>query len=61
MLRAVKIPKRDAEFKAVQGGALLSFDSNLRPPLWGSLEDTRAQISYGLAHCDIPKIADNEL
>ena len=46
---------------AREGGALISFDPNLRPPLWDSLEDARAQISYGLARCDILKIADNEL
>lgn len=46
---------------AREGGALISFDPNLRPPLWDSLEDARAQISYGLAHCGILKIADNEL
>ncbi len=46
---------------AKQGGALISFDPNLRPPLWQSLEEARTQISYGLAHCDILKIADNEL
>ena len=56
---------RKATCKAIDcakaGGALISFDPNLRPPLWASLEDARAQISYGLAHCDILKIADNEL
>ncbi len=56
---------RKATCKAIdaarQGGALISFDPNLRPPLWGSLEDARKQISYGLAHCDVLKIADNEL
>ena len=46
---------------AKKGGALLSFDPNLRPPLWADLEEARAQISYGLARCDILKIADNEL
>lgn len=46
---------------ARKGGALISFDPNLRPPLWDSLEEARAQISYGLARCDILKIADNEL
>ena len=46
---------------AREGGALISFDPNLRPPLWDNLEDARAQISYGLARCDILKIADNEL
>ena len=56
---------RQATRKAVDcakaGGALISFDPNLRPPLWDSLENAREQISYGLAHCDILKIADNEL
>lgn len=56
---------REATCKAIdcarEGGALISFDPNLRPPLWDSLEDARAQISYGLARCDILKIADNEL
>lgn len=56
---------RQATRKAVDcakaGEALISFDPNLRPPLWDSLENAREQISYGLAHCDILKIADNEL
>ncbi len=42
-------------------GALISFDPNLRPPLWNGLEEARTQIEYGLARCDILKIADNEL
>ena len=46
---------------AREGGALISFDPNLRPPLWGSLEEAREQIAYGLARCDILKLADNEL
>ena len=56
---------RKATCKAIdaarQGGAILSFDPNLRPPLWGSLEEAREQIVYGLARCDVLKIADNEL
>ena len=42
-------------------GALISFDPNLRPPLWHSLDDAKEQIAWGLARCDILKIADNEL
>lgn len=42
-------------------GALISFDPNLRPPLWDSLEEAKRQIAYGLAQCDILKIADDEL
>ena len=56
---------RKATCKAIdtakQSGALLSFDPNLRPPLWSDLEEARAQIKYGLSRCDILKIADNEL
>lgn len=40
---------------------LISFDPNLREPLWTSLEDARKEIEYGLSQCDILKISDNEL
>ena len=56
---------RKATCKAIdlakESGALISFDPNLRPPLWNSLEEARARIEYGLARCDILKIADNEM
>ncbi|MCD8067468.1 MAG: PfkB family carbohydrate kinase, partial [Lachnospiraceae bacterium] len=42
-------------------GAFLSFDPNLRPPLWPGLETAKEQIRWGLAQCDILKIADNEI
>lgn len=58
-------PARSATKRAValarNAGAVLSFDPNLREPLWHSLEDAREQILYGLAHCDILKISDNEI
>ena len=40
---------------------LLSFDPNLRPPLWHSLEVAKEQICYGLANCNILKISEEEL
>lgn len=46
---------------ARDAGALLSFDPNLRPPLWRSQEEARAAIAWGLGVCRILKIADNEL
>ncbi|MGN1404550.1 MAG: PfkB family carbohydrate kinase [Ruminococcus sp.] len=46
---------------AKQSGAWISFDPNLREPLWDSLEDARQEIAYGLSQCDILKISDNEL
>lgn len=52
-VRAVELAK--------QGGALISFDPNLRPPLWDDLENAREAIAWGLSRCDILKIADNEL
>ena len=46
---------------AREAGALISYDPNLRPPLWRSLDEAREQIAWGLGQCDILKIADNEL
>ncbi|MCI9173749.1 MAG: carbohydrate kinase [Lachnospiraceae bacterium] len=56
---------REATKKAIriakESGALVSFDPNLRPPLWETLEDDRTQVMYGLGQCDILKISDNEI
>ena len=56
---------RKATLKAIEAakkvGALISFDPNLRPPLWDSLEEAAEQIHVGLGLCDILKIADNEI
>ena len=56
---------RKATCKAVsharENGAVISFDPNLRPPLWANLDEAKAQIEYGLSQCDVLKIADNEL
>lgn len=46
---------------AKENGALISFDPNLREPLWDSLDDARREIEYGLSKCDVLKISDNEL
>lgn len=46
---------------AEESGAIVSFDPNLRPPLWNSLEEAKEQVFYGLAHCQILKISDNEI
>lgn len=46
---------------AKENGALISFDPNLRPPLWKSLADAKEQTAYGLSNCDILKISDNEI
>lgn len=46
---------------AKEAGCLVSFDPNLRPPLWKTLEDARKEIEYGLSKTDILKISDNEV
>lgn len=46
---------------AKEAGCLISFDPNLRPPLWNTLEDARKEIEYGLSKADILKISDNEV
>lgn len=46
---------------AKEAGCLVSFDPNLRPPLWKTLEDARKEIEYGLSKADILKISDNEV
>lgn len=46
---------------AKEAGCIVSFDPNLRPPLWKSLDDAKAEIEYGLSKCDILKISDNEV
>lgn len=40
---------------------LISFDPNLREPLWESEKQAREAIWYGIGKCDVLKIADNEL
>ena len=58
-------PARTATKKALwaaeKAGVLRSFDPNLRLPLWKSLDEAKEQICYGLAHCDVLKISDNEI
>ncbi len=46
---------------AKENGIIISFDPNLRPPLWKSLEDAKEQILYGMERCDILKISDDEV
>lgn len=46
---------------AKNNGVLVSFDPNLREPLWESLECAKQEIAYGLSKCDILKISDNEV
>ena len=53
-------PCKSAQKKAVEiaeeAGCLMSFDPNLREPLWSSLDDAHREIEYGMQHCNILKI-----
>ena len=51
--KAVKLAKKH--------GTLISFDPNLREPLWESLNLAKEQMEYGFGQCDILKISDNEI
>ena len=56
---------REATKKAIriakENGAIVSFDPNLRPPLWKALDDAKEQAAYGFTQCDVLKISDNEI
>lgn len=58
-------PSRSTTYKAVQyaqeHGKLITFDPNLRKPLWSNLEDARAKMLWGLSHSDVVKISDEEV
>lgn len=57
----VREATRYAVETAKNNGSLISFDPNLREPLWNSPEDAKKEIEYGFSKCDILKISDNEL
>lgn len=46
---------------ARQNELIITFDPNLRAPLWDSLDIAKEQMIYGLEQCDILKISDDEL
>ena len=57
----VRLATKKAIAIAQDAGAIISFDPNIREPLWNSLDDAREQVLYGLQQCDILKISDNEI
>lgn len=58
-------PCRTATKKAIEiakkAGAFITFDPNLREPLWDSMDLAKEQISYGMSVCNMLKISDNEI
>lgn len=57
----IRAATKKAVKTAKKAGALISFDPNLREPLWDSLDHARKQVRWGLGKCDILKISDNEI
>ena len=58
-------PARSATQQAVayakSKGKLITYDPNLRKPLWRDLEEAKAQLIWGLAQADVVKISDEEV
>ncbi len=64
-LSLTREPSRSATRAAVEaaraGGALVSFDPNLRASLWKSLDTAKEQMLWGCSVCGLLKIAEEEL
>ena len=58
-------PARSATVRAVEyaktAGKLVTYDPNLRKPLWRDLEEAKAQLLWGLSRADVVKISDEEV
>ena len=56
---------RKATIKALEtakkNGCIISFDPNIREPLWDDMEEARRQVHKGLSYCDVLKISDDEI
>lgn len=57
----VKAATKKALKTAKEAGCMITFDPNLREPLWKSLEDAKVAMEYGFQYCDMLKISDNEI
>ena len=58
-------PARTATQKCVayakNAGKLITYDPNLRKPLWNDLEEAKTQLLWGLSQADVVKISDEEV
>ena len=58
-------PARSATCEAIAyakaKGKLITYDPNLRIPLWSDLQVAKEQLLWGLKHADVVKISDEEV
>lgn len=58
-------PARTATYRAVayarEQGKLITYDPNLRKPLWSDLAVCKEQMLWGLSQADVVKISDEEV
>ena len=58
-------PARSATYRAVEyarrQGKWITFDPNLRKPLWKDLDTAKEQMRWGLSQADVVKISDEEV
>lgn len=58
-------PARMATYQAVEyaksKGKLITYDPNLRKPLWKDFEEAKRQMLWGLSKADVVKISDEEV
>lgn len=58
-------PARSATYRAVayakSKNKLITYDPNLRKPLWHSMREAKEQILWGLYQADVVKISDEEV
>ncbi len=47
--------------KAKESGAVISFDPNLRPPLWKTLDEAAEAMWWGISQANVLKISDDEI
>lgn len=58
-------PARSATYKCVEyakkAGKLITYDPNLRKPLWSDLEEAKRLLLWGLSQANVVKISDEEV
>lgn len=58
-------PARSTTYKVVDyakgKGKLITYDPNLRKPLWNNLDTAKEQLIWGLTKADVVKISDEEV